>query len=247
MCLTVIPPSTENSCLYLMRLFTRLLQYTTGPFNVASENCALIPGSAGYKQARDILQTRFGNDHLISHKLANELTSGKSVSKASDLRQLADDLIMTYSVIESLITAPEIDNQNTILEILQHCPKYIQTKWQNKALNHKRENGSYPNFGEIVKFMSEMATDWCDPVYGGEALKAFKSRLKSSSVNSFSADSSASVSPKPQRAVPQDCVSCGQKHCLIYCDTFKAMTPSTRFRLVKDNSFNYLLLNHMVS
>ena len=228
---------------------TRLLQYTTGPAKAAIENCALIPGSAGYKQARDILQTRFGNDHLISRKLASELTSGKSVSKASDLRQLADDLSMAYSVLESLSTAHEIDNQNTILEILQRCPKYIQTKWQNKALNQKQENDSYPNFGEFVKFMSKMAINWCDPVYGGEALKAFKSRLKSSSVNSFSADSSASVSPKPQRAVPQDCVSCGQKHRLIYCDTFKAMTPSARFRLVKDKRlcFNCLLPNHMVS
>ena len=129
------------------------------------------------------------------------------MSKASDSRQLADDLSMAYSFLESLSTAHEIDNQNnTILEILQRCPKYIQTKWQNKALNHKFENGSYSNFGEFVKFMSKMATNWCD---GREALKAFKYRLKSSSVNSFSADSNASISPNPRRAVPQDCVWSG--------------------------------------
>ena len=144
---------------------TRLLQYTTRSAKAAIRNCTLISGSAGYKQARDILHTRFGNDHLISRKIVSDLTDGKSVSKSCDIRKLADDLGMACSTLDDLKTTYEIDNQNTIIQIAQRCPKPIQTKWKNKALDTKRETGLYPRFAEFVSFMRKIANDWCDPVY----------------------------------------------------------------------------------
>ena len=45
---------------------TRLLYYVSGPAKAAIKGCALVGGTEGYKQARDILKSRFGNVHLIS-------------------------------------------------------------------------------------------------------------------------------------------------------------------------------------
>ena len=226
---------------------TRLLQYTTGPAKAAIRNCALI---GGYTQARDILQKRFGNEHLVSRKILNDLINGKSVSKPNDIRQLADDLAMAAAVLKSLNLSHEIDNQNSVLEILQRVLKAIQSKWRNKALEVKRDSGSYPTFDYFVEFMSKIASDWSDPVYGGDALKSFSNnspRAKTSSVNTFSADSSAPLPQKPQTFKP--CVSCGQSHRLIYCPVFKTMKPTARLQLAREKRLCYscLMPNHVVA
>ena len=229
---------------------TRLLQYTTGPAKAAIRNCALIGGRAGYTQARDILQKRFGIEHLVSRNILNDLINGKSVSKPNDIRQLADDLAMAAAVLKSLNLSHEIDNQNSVLEILQRVLKAIQSKRRNRALEVKRDSGSYPTFDYFVEFMSKIASDWSDPVYGGDALKPFSNnspRAKTSYVNTFSAGSSAPFPQKPQTFKP--CVSCGQSHRLIYCLVFKTMKPTARLQLAREKRlcYNCLMPNHVVA
>ena len=79
---------------------TRLLQYTCGSAKTAIRNCAVIGGESGYCQARDILHNRYGNSHLVSHKLITELKTGKRVENADDLQQLADELSMDVTALE---------------------------------------------------------------------------------------------------------------------------------------------------
>ena len=61
---------------------TRLLQYTTGPAKAAIRNCALVGGGNGYTQAREILRNRYGDSHLVSQKVVDDLKKGEPVSKA---------------------------------------------------------------------------------------------------------------------------------------------------------------------
>ena len=61
---------------------TRLLQYTCGSAKAAIRNCSLIGGESGYSQARDILNNRYGNTHLVSQRLITEQKCGKRVITA---------------------------------------------------------------------------------------------------------------------------------------------------------------------
>ena len=81
---------------------TRLLQYTDGPAKLAIQNCALVSGEKGYRRAREILKRRFGNAHLVSQKIINELRHGKSVHKGYELQKLADELSVAYTVLENI-------------------------------------------------------------------------------------------------------------------------------------------------
>ena len=238
---------------------TRLLQYTSGPAKAAIRNCSLTGGSLGYSNAREILKSRFGNDHIISRKIIDDLTSGKSVSKPSDIRQLADDLAMAEAALGSLKMTSEVDNQSTILNILKRCPKPVQSKWRTKALEIKRDTDNYPNFSKFVEFVTKTATDWCDPVYGGDALKASNLHTKMSSVNTVTAEPNASVSPNVQPNAPvshndngrlnQRCSACNASHRLIYCGVFRAMSPRDRFQFCKDKRlcYNCLMPNHVAT
>ncbi|XP_076029789.1 uncharacterized protein LOC143018315 [Oratosquilla oratoria] len=118
---------------------TRLLQYTKGPAKAAIKNCALVGNSAGYVQARDILKRRFGNSHLVSQQIVNDLKNGKMVSKPQELRQLGDDLTMAVATFGKLELYERFNTQEYILDILQRCQGFVRNKWKQKALSHKRE------------------------------------------------------------------------------------------------------------
>ena len=238
---------------------TRLLQYTSGPAKAAIRNCSLTDGSLGYSNAREIMKSRFGNDHIISRKIIDDLTSGKSLSMPSDIRQLADDLALAAAALGSLKITSEVDNQSTILNILKRCPKPVQSKWRTKALEIKRDTDNYPNFSKFVEFVTKTATDWCDPVYGGDALKASNLHTKMSSVNTVTAEPNASVSPNVQPNTPvshndngrlkQRCSACNTSHRLIYCGVFRTMSPRDRFQFCKHKRlcYNCLMPNHVAT
>ena len=83
-----------------LMILTRLLQFTAGAAKEAIRHCALMGGSRGYNQARKILSSRFGNSYTISHKVIDDLRNGKSISSATDLRWLADELLTASGILK---------------------------------------------------------------------------------------------------------------------------------------------------
>ena len=130
-------------------------------------------GKDVYTKARETLKNRFGNSHLVSQKIISELKSGKSVSHGQELQQLADELVMTSTALKRLKMLSELDTQQNIRDILVRCPNYVGAKWRNNALKCKNENDRYPTLEEFVTFISKIAADSCDPVYGNEAVTQF--------------------------------------------------------------------------
>ena len=159
---------------------------------------------------------------------------------------------MALSALKSRGMTYEIDNQRTIQDILNRFPKLIQTKWRNKALDIREDTDIYPDFKTFVEFMCKMARHWCDPVYGGDVKpsNASDSRPEVSSGNTFNAESNVSTSPSVSAGVKSSkCAACDLNHRLIYCATFKAMTPANRVQLARDKRlcFNCLLPNHVAA
>ena len=145
-----------------------LLQFCTGQAKESIKNCALL-GDTGYKTAKDILYRRFGAPHLIARKIIGDLKKGNSISKASDIQQLTDELVMAKTALDDMHMLDEIDNQDTIVDIIQRCPHYMQNRWKKKALNVKRTSDDYPKFPDFVDFMVIMSAEVNDPVYGTDA------------------------------------------------------------------------------
>ena len=159
---------------------TRLLQYTSGQAKTAIKNCALVGGETGYKQAREILRSRFGNAHLVSQSIISDLKNGKYVTKAQDLQQLSDDLCMALTALEKLEMYYEVNTQQCVLDILSRCQTYIQRRWRKKALEMKTKHDAYPSFKDFVEFIKLIASEACDPVYGSHQSR---SQVKGASCN----------------------------------------------------------------
>ena len=222
---------------------TRLLQSTIGRARDAIRYCSLIGGEKGYLEAREILRRRYGNDHLISERIIQNLKTGKPIRNSEDLQELADELSTCHATLSSLNRLNEVDTQSSILDISKRLERYMQNRWKRNALDHKRQYQTYPTFTDFAAFILKEAEEATDPVYGDKSgLKSCSQENHSKPLKSSSFASSTSVY---QRDDPP-CVLCKQRHRLFYCEQFKSMKPRDRYSLVQSRKLchNCLLSNH---
>jgi hypothetical protein len=224
-----------------------LLQYTKGRANEAIHSCSLIGGEAGYKQARAVLEQRFGNGHIIADKVIKNLKNGRPVKSAEDLVRLADELNNGMLVLENLNKLYEVDTQSSIVDIVNRLQPYLKNRWRRSAMEFKRTENVYPSFKKLVAFIEEEASDACDPVYG-QTMTTRKSSEESKPKGPVVSYSTTTGSSKPFKQV-KACLLCGENHRLFYCQTFKEMRPRKRLEFVNDRRLchNCLLDNHATS
>ncbi|XP_022104751.1 uncharacterized protein LOC110986831 [Acanthaster planci] len=240
----------------------RLMQYTSGPAKEAIRGCQLIGGTVGYTQALSILESRFGNKHLVTERLIKGLRSGKQLRLPHEIQQLADDMKTALLTLTQLDTLDEVKSQSFILDVVSRLPNYVQLRWRKSALKSKRANESYPSFKDLVDFVSNIACEVNDPVYGNLYPKRFdRSRgsnqgvsLNSSVSRQSQLDTGATgtAKPSPSKSVKSyakpepPCVLCSQTHRLWHCDKFKQMSPRQRLNIVVAHKLchNCLLASH---
>ena len=104
----------------------RLSQFTTCDASYAVRACVSVVGSEGYSEARDILKKRFGNDHLVSTTLLNELRDGRNVKTPMELMKLSDDLRNIYMVLQSANQLHVIDTQRIVSDVINRLPAYCR-------------------------------------------------------------------------------------------------------------------------
>ena len=242
---------------------TRLLQYCSGSARDALEGCMLIGGKTGYDKARKILEERFGDPDMITERIVINLRRGKPVKSAPELLRLSDELSNASMILTDLNMTHEVAPQSVIVDILERTPFYVQQKWQKRALGIKKASGSYPKFQDLCEFVSDIANEATDPVYGQHYPRrdksAHKINLATSNVldlsnkvkNQFDTkgarpDNTSSVRDGAYAKPETQCVICGVRHRLWHCDKFKSLSVSERLNLVEQHKLchNCLLPTH---
>ena len=200
-------------------------------------------------------------DHIINH-----LLSKSPIKTAKEVQQLADDLISGQETLSKIGKLQELDSQKSIIEIIQRLQPCLQTRWKKLALKVKKKKDLYPSFSEFVDFMSQVASEMNDPVYGQmiprrlhESSPRDQPRSRSNSATSLNSVAGARQTPNPPssgvslhhpRRPEPPCVMCGQSHRLWYCDKFKNLKPNQlRLDIVKQYKLceNCLMGNHETS
>ena len=216
----------------------RLSQFTTGDANYAIRACVSVGGSEGYSEARDILKKRFGNDHLVSTKLLNELRDGRNVKTPMELLKLSDDLRNIYMVLQSANQLHVIDTQSIVSDVIKRLPAYCRDEWTKRAVAFRRENSKYPDYKELMAYVVEASEDANDPVYGESVFVRdgpVHHRYKGNG-------SSFNTSTRPL------CPVCNADHRITYCDQFKGMTVKMRRQTASDHGlcYNCLCEGHFI-
>ena len=133
--------------------------------------------------------------------------------------------------------AKEVSSQSIILEIVSRLQPYFRNRWKGLALETKKAKGCYPEFGHLSSFMSDIAAEVNDPVYGNFDSRKEKMLGKPKATSSFSMSVQSADSHKNAKAMPIKeslpskpsaymheqnplliCVLCEQPHRLWHCD-----------------------------
>ena len=154
-------------------LMNHLMNNTTGDAQNLIRRCSFLNGG-GYRRAMELLTKRYGNDHLIMENVISSLRQGKFVSGAIDIQALADEVSTGHAILEQMGKVGEIDCQTLIAAVIDRLPNYIQNRWRRQAIECRHERQRYPNFEELVKFLSTEADVANDPVYGQSNQKGGK-------------------------------------------------------------------------
>ena len=220
-----------------------LRQYVSGAAEKTILPYIVLGTRDAYCKAREALEKRYGNSHILCQKVIDDLRYGKPATRPSDLRQLADDLASAQYSLSNVGMLSEVQNQYFIRDVLARCHGQVRSRWRSLALDQYHSKGTYPEFAQLVSFMDRMADEACNPIYGYES---FKTGNRVTNVMTEPVVDSSSPPYEAPRAQSSKCLLCSGSHVLTKCHKFQAMSPKQRSNFAISNRlcFSCLLPSH---
>ncbi|TGZ63690.1 hypothetical protein CRM22_006778 [Opisthorchis felineus] len=136
--------------------FSCLVHHCEGEVAQAIRRCSVLEPEEGYAEALRILESRFGDPHIIATISIEELTEGPTL-KADDhkaLISLANDMTICSATLKQLQYPNDLNSCRTIGAIVARLPTNMQTELFSltaKSFKFKRD----PRFDELANFISD--------------------------------------------------------------------------------------------
>ena len=112
----------------------RLTQLCTRKAARAIQCCSMLPPAQGYKKARQLLRTRFGDPFTITELWVERLTEGPP---RTNLQEYADDLQNCLECLNALGATGELQSQASLAALIRKLPSHLQTRWREVAYELK--------------------------------------------------------------------------------------------------------------
>ena len=120
----------------------------------------LTHGNKGYKEAKLLLERRYGNSAVISTAYVNKILDWEQV-KRDNVEGLNEFAIMLRSCKNTISQVPygvaELHNSKTMRPILRKLPYYMQDGWRRKINELKEKKGKDADFNDLVKYIKSEA------------------------------------------------------------------------------------------
>ncbi|KAJ8028733.1 hypothetical protein HOLleu_31057 [Holothuria leucospilota] len=228
-----------------------LKRYVAGPPRQAIEGYFLIPSDSTYKEARDLLEKRYGDPLIITDAFRRKLESWPKIqpNDGQALREFADFLGQCEAAMHLVPGGLQsLDNWEN-RKILCKLPSWLVTRWGRYLENWDKSKG-FPPFREFHQFIQKEATIACNPITSLQSLNATKSRdMKGNSkkgtrgVNNF-ATKATQVSNSVK--VNVKCILCQGTHKLDNCHQFisKSLEERKEYAKVNNLCFGCLHVGH---
>lgn len=174
---------------------TYLIQLCTGVARDCIEDCVLLDATEGYRQACELLKSRYGKPHIIANAYVSELVNGPVIqgSDGAGLQLLADKMRRCELTLNQMGYRADINNTENLRKIVRRLPIHIRGKWVDRA-DVLIENGIEPNFLDLTKFIENKARV-ANTMYGQDLSRSISSG-KVQSENSYKSKPYNSISRK---------------------------------------------------
>ncbi|KAJ8038907.1 hypothetical protein HOLleu_16467 [Holothuria leucospilota] len=223
-----------------------LKKYLTGTPKEALEGYFLVPSDDSYKEARKLLEERYGNPIVVIDAFRKRLEAWPKIQSNDGLalRKYADFLGQCETAMQ--MVAGGLNTLNDTWEnrkLITMLPNWLVTRWSRLLADWEAKGKGFPPFSQFRQFVVKEADIACNPITSFQALKGFQSddtkgkRVKGAQGARNFATEVSEVS-KPGKAKGR-CVLCQGDHKLDYCKQFLSKTLKDRKAYAKDNYLCY--------
>ena len=138
------------------------------------KHCIQQPVPVGYKNARSLLEEKYGNLHYIVAAFRKEIMSWPQLKPADGAayRRFYNFLLKsesaTYGQNWNAIDTPEM-----MCLVPSKFPGNLKAKWNRTDLNIRRRHSREPDFADLIHFVDDEATLAHDPLFSKDALSGY--------------------------------------------------------------------------
>ena len=229
-----------------------LAKYTSGKANDAIKGFLAVNSENAYREARKLLDHRFGNPVHVAEAYKARLRNWPKVKDgdSAGLQAFSDFLIRCGEAVKVVGHMSELDSSQMLVKIGAKLPSYSGVKWCRHAHELQTKSGLPVLFKDIVNFVkgeSELAND---PVFSPDTLRlerknasgegaGKKTHEKSNSdvkkTGSFVTGVMPDSNPARQQSHAQSakCPLCNKNHDLVNCLELKKKSLDEKVDLIR--------------
>ena len=215
-----------------------LKKYTSGRARECIEGYLCVFSDASYKEARRMLDSRFGDRFVVTFAFREKLEKWPKIADKDHqaLQKFSDFLKHIQSNLTELNTVDVLDDPKENYKMLKILPQWCVNKWADRIETYQDEHeDEFPPFANFVKFVSSQAKRMNNPIIAQVNSKgSFSQNSQQSSSTSSKSRASLSTSCSSDSKA-SSCRLCGGSHSLQKCDKFIGMPYDDRHCFVREN------------
>ena len=215
-----------------------LKKYTSGRARECIEGYLCVFSDASYKEARRMLDSRFGDRFVVTFAFREKLEKWPKIADKDHqaLQKFSDFLKHIQSNLKELDTVDVLDDPKENYKMLKLLPQWCVNKWADRIETYQEEHDEeFPPFENFVKFVSAQAKRMNNPIIAQVNSKGLSSQnSQQSSSTSSKSKASLSTSSSSDSKAPS-CRHCGGSHSLQKCDKFTGLSYDDRCSFVREN------------
>ena len=223
------------------RLFF-LNKYTKDKANEVVKGFLAMSSDSAYKEARKLLDHRFGNPVHVAEAYKSSLRKWPQISdgNSSGLQEFSDFLVRCEEAMKTMNSMGDLDSTQTLLQISAKLPSYSGVKWCRHAHEAQTKTKTI-TFSDFVRFVKEEAELANDRIFSPDALKI---RPKSKGIDGASGTSLATRGLPIESKIAseksyQPCPLCEDQYSVVKCSSFLKKSVDQRSDVIHEKGLCY--------
>ena len=240
------------------RLFF-LDKYTKDKANEVVKGFLAMSSDSAYKEARKLLDHRFGNPVHVAQACKSSLGKWPQISdgNSSGLLEFSDFLVRCEEAMKTMNSMGDLDSTQTLLQISAKLPSYSGVKWCRHAHEAQTKTKTI-TFSDFVRFVKEEAELANNRIFSPDALKkernktaianqprfGRKIRPKSKGIDGASGTSLATRGLPIESKIAseksyQPCPLCEDQYSVVKCSSFLKKSVDQRSDVIHEKGLCY--------
>ena len=243
----------DRDCLFFLN------KYTKDKANEVVKGFLAMSSDSAYKEARKLLDHRFGNPVHVAQAYKSSLGKWPQISdgNSSGLLEFSDFLVRCEEAMKTMNSMGDLDSTQTLLQISAKLPSYSGVKWCRHAHEAQTKTKTI-TFSDFVRFVKEEAELANDRIFSPDALKkernktaianqprfGRKIRPKSKGIDGASGTSLATRGLPIESKIAseksyQPCPLCEDQYSVVKCSSFLKKSVDQRSDVIHEKGLCY--------